>query len=64
MWSLGLTQRDLKLICSAGADAGAGRRADARRSSVDLGTVAGWWRELQGQVFAPGGAERPGPTRH
>ena len=48
MWSLGLTQRDIKLICSAGVGAGAGRRADARRSRVDLGTVAGWWRQLLG----------------
>jgi len=61
MWSLGLTQRDIKLICSAGVGAGAGRRADARRSRVDLGTVAGWWRQLQTQVFAPKGNERSGP---
>ena len=61
MWSLGLTQRDIKLICSAGVGAGAGRRADARRSRVDLGAVAGWWRQLQTQVFAPKGNERSGP---
>jgi DNA segregation ATPase FtsK/SpoIIIE, S-DNA-T family len=61
MWSLGLTQRDIKLICSAGVGAGAGRRADARRSRVDLGAVAGWWRQLQTQTFSPKGNERSGP---
>jgi S-DNA-T family DNA segregation ATPase FtsK/SpoIIIE len=40
MWSLGLTQRDLKLICQANA-----------RPRLDA--MAGWWRGWQGQVWRP-----------
>ncbi len=51
IWSLGLTQRDLKLIC----------RTDGRTPNLDFGAVAGWWRQLQGQVFLPRERVEPGP---
>jgi S-DNA-T family DNA segregation ATPase FtsK/SpoIIIE len=53
MWSVGLTQRDLRQICSTGAGVGAGRRVDARANKMDLGAVASVWRHLQRQMFAP-----------
>ena len=43
MWSLGLTQRDLKLIC----------QTNARPRLNRLNAVAGWLREWQGQVWRP-----------
>jgi hypothetical protein len=43
MWSLGLTQMDLKLIC----------RANTRPRLNKLNAMAGWWREWQGQVWRP-----------
>jgi S-DNA-T family DNA segregation ATPase FtsK/SpoIIIE len=63
MWSLGLTQRDLKLICSAGAGANlrSERRPDTRRGNVDMGAVAERWRRLRGWMFAPRKLEAAGP---
>jgi S-DNA-T family DNA segregation ATPase FtsK/SpoIIIE len=64
MWSLGLTQRDLKLICSAGGG-GLGRALAGGASkemrtaprgpgiNVGLGAVAGWWRRMQVEMRAP-----------
>jgi len=48
MWSLGLTQRDLKLICRTNA-----------HPSLDV--MIGWLRELQGRVWRPRPPAPAGP---